>query len=90
MGPGSLQGKTVFLGGSGAILEFLEWLEGLGVKDRGSCEIWEFFGDFLWIFGSGLGPICNYFLELRGPVIFPMRGDRRLTYDNLRDLFAKW
>jgi hypothetical protein len=51
MGSGSFQGKTVFLGGSGAILEFLEWLEGLGVKDRGSCEIWEFFGDFCGFLG---------------------------------------
>jgi hypothetical protein len=32
----------VFLGGSGAILEFLEWLEGLGAKERGSCEICRF------------------------------------------------
>jgi hypothetical protein len=51
MGPGSFQGKTVFLGGTGAILEFLEWLEGLGVKDRGSCEIWDFFGDFCGFLG---------------------------------------
>jgi hypothetical protein len=40
-------GKMVFLGGSGAILEFLEWLEGLGAKDRGSCKFWGFFRDFL-------------------------------------------
>jgi hypothetical protein len=36
----------VFLGGSGAILEFLEWLEGLRAKERGSCEICRFFRDF--------------------------------------------
>jgi hypothetical protein len=41
------RGKTVFSGGSGAILEFLEWLEGLGVKYRGSCEIWGFSGNFV-------------------------------------------
>jgi hypothetical protein len=35
-------GKMVFLGGSRAILEFLEWLEGLGTKDRDSCKIWDF------------------------------------------------
>jgi hypothetical protein len=42
----AFRGKTVFLGGSRAILEFLEWLEGLGAKDRGSCKIWKFLGDF--------------------------------------------
>jgi hypothetical protein len=47
----AFRGKMVFLGGSGAILEFLEWLEGLGVKDRGSCEIWEFFRDFCGFLG---------------------------------------
>jgi hypothetical protein len=40
-------GKTVFLGGSRVFLEFMEWLEGLGAKDRGSCKIW----GFAWIFG---------------------------------------
>jgi hypothetical protein len=39
-------GKTIFLGGSGVILEFLEWFEGLGAKDRGSCEGWGLLGDF--------------------------------------------
>jgi hypothetical protein len=37
----------VFLEGSGVILEFFEWLEGLGAKDRGSCEFWGFFRDFV-------------------------------------------
>jgi hypothetical protein len=32
----AFRGKMVFSGGSGVILEFLEWLEGLGAKDRGS------------------------------------------------------
>jgi hypothetical protein len=36
----------VFSGGSRVILEFLEWLEGLGANDRGSCEVWGFFRDF--------------------------------------------
>jgi hypothetical protein len=36
-------------GGSGVILEFFEWLEGLGAKYRGSCKIWGFFRDF-WEF----------------------------------------
>jgi hypothetical protein len=40
-------GEMVFLGGSGAILKFLEWLEGLGAKDRGSCKFLGFFRDFL-------------------------------------------
>jgi hypothetical protein len=35
-------GKIVFLGGSGAILEILEWLQGLGAKDRAPMK----FGDF--------------------------------------------
>jgi hypothetical protein len=39
--------KMVFLEGSGVILEFFEWLEGLGAKDRGSCEFWGFFRDFV-------------------------------------------
>jgi hypothetical protein len=41
-----LGGKTVFSGGSGAILEFLEWLDSLGPKDRGSHEIWVNFQGF--------------------------------------------
>jgi hypothetical protein len=35
MGLGSFNGKTVILRGSRAILEFSEWFEGLGSKDRG-------------------------------------------------------
>jgi hypothetical protein len=42
--------KMVFLGGSEIILEFLEWLEGLGAKEKGSCEFWGFFRDFHGIF----------------------------------------
>jgi hypothetical protein len=42
----AFRGKTVFLGGPWVILEFLKWLEGLGAKDRGSCEVWGFFRDF--------------------------------------------
>jgi hypothetical protein len=42
----AFRGKTVFLGGSGAILRFLEWLEGFGAKNRGSCKIWGFLGVF--------------------------------------------
>jgi hypothetical protein len=44
------RGKTIFSGGSGVIMEFLEWLEGLGSKDRDSCKIWEFFRDFCGFF----------------------------------------
>jgi hypothetical protein len=33
------RGKTVILGGSRVILEFLEWLEGFGANDRGSYGI---------------------------------------------------
>jgi hypothetical protein len=39
-------GKTVFLRGSGALLEFLEWLAGLGAKDRGCCKFLGFFRNF--------------------------------------------
>jgi hypothetical protein len=49
MGFGACRGKMVFLEGSGVILEFLEWLEVLGSKYRGSCKIQGFFGDF-WEF----------------------------------------
>jgi hypothetical protein len=41
----AFRGKTIFLGGVGAILEFLKWLEGLGAKERGSYEFWGFFRD---------------------------------------------
>jgi hypothetical protein len=41
------RGKMVFLGGSGVILEFLEWLEDLSDKGSGSCKIWGFFKDFV-------------------------------------------
>jgi hypothetical protein len=44
------RGKTVFLGGSGVVLEFLEWLEGLGAKDRALAEFGNVLG-FMWIFG---------------------------------------
>jgi hypothetical protein len=40
------RGKMVFSGGFGLILGFLEWLEGFGAKDRGSCGVWEFARDF--------------------------------------------
>jgi hypothetical protein len=52
MGSRSFRGKIVFSGGSGVIREFLEWLEGLGAKDRGSSKIWGFFGDFCGILES--------------------------------------
>jgi hypothetical protein len=42
--------KTVLSGGSRVILEFLEWLEGLGAKDRGSYEVLGIFQGFWWIF----------------------------------------
>jgi hypothetical protein len=39
----TFRGRTVFSGGSGVILEFLEWLEGLGTKDRGLLQNLGFF-----------------------------------------------
>jgi hypothetical protein len=44
-------GGMVFSRGSGVIMDFLEWLEGFGAKDRGSCIAWDFLGEFLWNFG---------------------------------------
>jgi hypothetical protein len=38
--------KTIILGGSRVILEIFEWFEGLGAKDRASCEVWRLFKDF--------------------------------------------
>jgi hypothetical protein len=46
MGSGSFHGKTVFLGGFSVIREFLEWLEGLVTKDRGSCKFREILRGF--------------------------------------------
>jgi hypothetical protein len=34
----ALKGKMINSGNSGEFLESLEWLEGLGTEDRGSCE----------------------------------------------------
>jgi hypothetical protein len=48
----AFSGKMIFLGGSGIVLKFLEWLEGLLHKRHGSCQSWEFFGVFLWNFGG--------------------------------------
>jgi hypothetical protein len=48
----AFSGKMIFLGGSGIVLNFLEWLEGLLHKRHGSCQSWEFFGVFLWNFGG--------------------------------------
>jgi hypothetical protein len=52
----AFRGKTIFLEGSRAILEFLEWLEGLGTKNRAHANFGDFsgtlvnFGDFSGIF----------------------------------------
>jgi hypothetical protein len=35
----AFKGKTVFSGGSGVILEFLEWLEGFGAKAGALVEL---------------------------------------------------
>jgi hypothetical protein len=65
----AFRGKMVFFGGSGAILDFLEWFEGLGTKYRGSCKVWRYFRDFC---GSleGLGGLrtkLELFFETEGP-----------------------
>jgi hypothetical protein len=46
-----LKCQMAFLGDSEGIRGILEWLEGFGAKDRGSCEVWGFFGDFVAFFG---------------------------------------
>jgi hypothetical protein len=45
-GSRSFQGQDGLFRRFWVILEFLEWFEGLGAKDRGSCEVLGFFGDF--------------------------------------------
>jgi hypothetical protein len=47
----ALEGKMVFSEGSGGICGIFEWLEALAQKNRGSCEVCNFLGDFWWIFG---------------------------------------
>jgi hypothetical protein len=47
----ALEGKIVFSKVSRVICGIFEWLEALARKNRGSCEDWEFFGYFWWIFG---------------------------------------
>jgi hypothetical protein len=42
----AFRGKMVFLGDSKGICGILEWLEGFGIKDRGSCGVWKIFRDF--------------------------------------------
>jgi hypothetical protein len=65
------KGKTVFLGGSEGICGIFEWLEALAQKNRGSCEVWEFFGDFggFWSVWCSLGLACKYFLKADGPTV---------------------
>jgi hypothetical protein len=43
----SCRGKMVCLGGSGAILKKMEWLEGLGAKDGALAECKNFSGIFV-------------------------------------------
>jgi hypothetical protein len=62
----ALKSKIVFLGGSGGICGILSGRKALTRKNGGSCGVWKIFGDF-WSVWSGLGPICNYFLEAEGP-----------------------
>jgi hypothetical protein len=64
----AFEGKIVFSGGSVAILEFLEWLEGVGAKDKGSSKFCGSFGDFWRVYG-GLGPNRKYFFETEGPTV---------------------
>jgi hypothetical protein len=61
------KGKMVSSEGSGGICGIFEWLEELVLKDKGSCEVWEFFGEFGGFLEclERLGPNRNYFLKLR-------------------------
>jgi hypothetical protein len=61
----ALKGRTVISGGSGGICGILSGWRALVRKNRGSCEVLEFLGDF-WSIWSGLGPNHNYFLETEG------------------------
>jgi hypothetical protein len=46
-----LEGTTIFSEGSGGICGIFEWLQNLEQKNRGSCEVCDFFFmDFWWIF----------------------------------------
>jgi hypothetical protein len=52
MGFGSFQGQNgIFQEVLGAIIEFLEWLEGLGAKEMSLVKLGDFQG-FLWNFGG--------------------------------------
>jgi hypothetical protein len=72
------RGKPVFSGGSGVILKFLEWFEGLGAKTGAltNCgDFSEIFVDFGRVY-IVLGPIYNYFSEVEGHAIkFTNGGD---------------
>jgi hypothetical protein len=46
-----LEGTTIFSEGSGGICGIFEWLQNLEQKNRGSCEVSDFFS---WIFGGFL------------------------------------
>jgi hypothetical protein len=45
-----LEGKMACLEGSRGTCGIFVWLEALARKNRGSCEVWNFFRDFWWIF----------------------------------------
>jgi hypothetical protein len=46
----AFRGKIVFFRRFWDICGILEWLEGFGVKDRGSCGVWKIFRDFCVLF----------------------------------------
>jgi hypothetical protein len=87
------KGKMVSSGGSGGICGIFEWLEVLVRKDKGSCEVWEFFGEFGGFLEclERLGPNRNYFLEIEGPAPISSRcRNRGEIYKKNRGFGAKF
>jgi hypothetical protein len=79
----------VFSEGSRGYLWIFKWLESFGVKEQGLLQFGNFLGILLdfWSVWCGLGPICRYFLETKGPTITSQKNrDHRLIYNKLRDL----
>jgi hypothetical protein len=87
------KGKMVSSGGFGGICGIFEWLEVLVRKDKGSCEAWEFFGEFGGFLEclERLGPNRNYFLEIEGPAPISSRcRNRGEIYKKNRGFGAKF
>jgi hypothetical protein len=88
----ALKGGTIISGGSRGICAILSGWRALAWKNRGSCGVWEFFGDF-----GGFLELLRWFrsylqlgFETEWSYNFLLvRKDHRLIYNNCRDLIAK-